>query len=154
MRLWHRIGLVCALLATAGLGWGLRVLASSPPGRPAPAVLDCFMGPPQTRPPRLILACGDGNIVAVGIIWARWGPQGAYGHGLETWNTCVPDCARSKTWGSTSAQFALSDPARTRYGWLFSTVTVTDTGHVAGQPGDETFSMTMTEAPSTQLLAP
>ena len=82
-----------------------------------PAVEDCGLGKAEVRPARLTLACADANDLAVGLVWSKWTATGAHATGTETWNTCVPYCAASKTWDKTTAVFTLSDPVKTSAGW-------------------------------------
>jgi hypothetical protein len=76
------------------------------------------------RPKSIILACGDGNIGLVHLHWTSWGHASAAATGVDTWNTCVPDCAASKTWDSTPATVSLSHPVPEPGGSLFGLLTV------------------------------
>jgi hypothetical protein len=93
-----------------------------------PAVEDCGLGKPEVRPATLTLACADANDLAVKLVWSKWTATGAYATGTDTWNTCVPYCAASKTWDKTQANFTLSDPVKTSAGWLFEKLVVHITG--------------------------
>lgn len=93
-----------------------------------PAVEDCGMGKPKFRPATLILTCADANDLAEKLVWVKWSATGAYATGIDTWNTCVPYCAASKTWDKTSATFTLSHPVKTPVGWLYEKLVVRITG--------------------------
>ncbi len=95
-----------------------------------PAVEDCGLSKPKVRPATLTLACADANTLGQSLVWVRWTSVGAYATGIYTWNTCVPYCAASKTWDKTKANFALSDPVKTRAGWLYEKLVVHITGKV------------------------
>jgi hypothetical protein len=64
---------------------------------PVPAVEDCGLGASQVRPKSLVLTCADANDLAKYLRWSSWGPTGAYGRGVDTWNACEPYCAASNT---------------------------------------------------------
>jgi hypothetical protein len=98
---------------------------------PVPAVEDCGLGASQVRPKSLVLTCADANDLAKYLRWSSWGPTGAYGRGVDTWNACEPYCAASKTWYSTTATFTLTQPVHTSKGWLFERLTVRITGPTA-----------------------
>jgi hypothetical protein len=98
---------------------------------PVPAVEDCGLGASQVRPKSLVLTCADANDLAKDLRWSSWGPTGAYGRGVDTWNACEPYCAASKTWYSTTATFTLTQPVHTSKGWLFERLTVRITGPTA-----------------------
>jgi hypothetical protein len=66
-------------------------------------MLDCYMAPPLSVPQDFTIACGDGNEVAVEVVWVRWGNTSAVGYGVDSWNSCVPYCAASRTWYKTRA---------------------------------------------------
>jgi hypothetical protein len=109
-----------------------------------PAVEDCGLGRPQLRPATLTLACADANDLGVKLVWAKWAATGAYATGIETWNTCVPYCAASKTWDKTKADFTLSDPVKTPAGWLFERLVV----HITGKaPKDMARTVVYSEKP-------
>jgi hypothetical protein len=48
------------------------------------------------RPGTFTLACGDGNDALVRMTWTNWTPRLANGHGTETLNDCIPNCAEGK----------------------------------------------------------
>ena len=48
------------------------------------------------RPGTFTLACADGNDALVRMAWTSWTPGRASGHGTETLNGCVPNCAEGK----------------------------------------------------------
>ncbi len=45
------------------------------------------------EPATILLACGDGEIAAVGLTWTQWGTTTATGYGTVTEDNCVPNCA-------------------------------------------------------------
>ncbi len=109
-----------------------------------PAVEDCGLAKPQVLPASLTLACADDNDRAVKLVWSKWTATGAYATGTDTWNTCVPYCAASKTWDKTTANFTLSDPVRTPAGWLFEKLVV----HITGKaPKDMERTVSYSEKP-------
>jgi hypothetical protein len=109
-----------------------------------PYVEDCGLGRPEVRPATLILACADANDQAVKLVWTKWTAAGAYARGTDTWNTCVPYCAASKTWDKTAANFTLSDPVKTPAGWLFEKLVV----HITGKaPKDMERTVVYSEKP-------
>jgi hypothetical protein len=142
------IAIVCA--ASSGLAQAQPVRAAmtlpvAVTGTKAkPAVEDCGLGKPEIRPTGLTLACADANTLAVKLVWSKWTATGAYATGTETWNTCVPYCAASKTWDKTQANFTLSDPVKTSAGWLFEKLVV----HITGKaPKDMARTVTYSEKP-------
>jgi hypothetical protein len=139
---------LCA--ATSGLAQAQPVRA--PMTRPAavmgtkakPAVEDCGQGKPEIRPTGLILTCADANDQAVKLVWSKWTATEAYATGTDTWNTCVPYCAASKTWDKTQADFTLSDPVKTSAGWLYEKLVV----HITGKaPKDMERTVVFSEKP-------
>jgi hypothetical protein len=142
------IAIVCA--ATSGLAQAQPARAAVT--RPAavigtkakPAVEDCGLGQPEIRPRSLTLACADAGTLGVKLVWSKWTATGAYATGTETWNTCVPYCAASKTWDKTQANFTLSNPVKTSAGWLFEKLVV----HITGKaPKDMDRTVTYSEKP-------
>ncbi len=137
---WCRTGaaLVTVAICAASPGLAQAQPAPAPMAVPTavmgtkakPAVEDCGLGKPQVRPASLTLACADANDLAVKLVWSRWTATEAYATGTDTWNTCVPYCAASKTWDKTQANFTLSDPVKTSAGWLFEKLVVHITGKV------------------------
>jgi hypothetical protein len=108
------------------------------------ALEDCGLGRHLVRPKTLTLSCADGNSLAVDLVWSNWGSERATATGVYTWNTCVPYCAASKTWGRTAARITLSDPVHTSGGWLFEKLTV----HITGKaPRQIPRTITLPEAP-------
>jgi hypothetical protein len=103
-----------------------------------PAFDQCgFSGAFQTRlvrPKSIIIACGDGNIGLVDLHWTSWGQTTATASGVDTWNTCVPDCAASKNWDKTAVLVTLTHPVPEPKGPLFGLLTVRGT-RVAKSPG-------------------
>jgi hypothetical protein len=93
-----------------------------------PMVLNCGMGKALVRPKELTLACADANDLANDLAWSKWGTARAYATGVDTWNTCVPNCASSKKWDSASADFTLSDAVHTSKGLLFERLGMRITG--------------------------
>jgi hypothetical protein len=113
--------------------------------REVPAVEDCGLGKGQVRPKSLILTCADGNDLAKDLAWSKWGPNAADATGVDTWNECVPYCAASKTWYSTTATFTLGKPVHTTRGWVFERLTV----HITGRTPPKTERViTFSEAPA------
>jgi energy-converting hydrogenase Eha subunit B len=67
------------------------------------------------------------------LAWSKWGPTGAAARGVFTWNVCKPDCAASRTWDKSTANYALGDVVHTtKYGGLFEALTVHITGKKTG----------------------
>lgn len=110
-----------------------------------PALEICGTGNPVVKPVTLTLSCADGNSRAENLQWSIWNSSEATASGIETWNTCNPDCADSTTWDSTSATFTLTDPVSTSHGLLFEKLTVQDTGPT---PLGMMRTITYNEAPS------
>jgi len=109
-------------------------------------VEDCGVGAAVSRPQNLILTCADGNERAADLSWSSWGPIQATATGIDTWNTCVPNCAASTVWDRTAAEVTLTDPVLTgSHGWLFEKLTVQDTGNT---PPDKIRVFTVDEAPA------
>jgi hypothetical protein len=52
---------------------------------------DCEI--PEQRPETIILTCGDGGMLVMGIKWKTWTKKGATGTGLYSENMCEPNCA-------------------------------------------------------------
>ena len=63
----------------------------------------------HVRPSRLIVACGDGNLVLTHMHWTRWDGHTARGHGTALYNTCSPNCAQGH-FGRAPVQATLSRP--------------------------------------------
>lgn len=99
-----------------------------------PSVRDCGQNPPKTRPSQLTLSCADGYSVMRHITWTHWGSNFAVGTGVDTWNTCLPDCADSRTWASDPAVIVLSNPVQSKRGMFFNNLTVINAGPRPG-PG-------------------
>jgi hypothetical protein len=65
-------------------------------------------GPGQVKPARIVLACGDGNVVAEGLKWQTWETMSARGVGHLSQNDCTPDCADG-VFHNFPARFELSE---------------------------------------------
>ena len=63
-----------------------------------------------TRPAELNLACADAGLWAEDLVWSSWSATSATATGIFTWHDCTPNCAESTKWGTSSAQFTLTDP--------------------------------------------
>ncbi|HLW94424.1 MAG TPA: hypothetical protein VKS25_03515 [Solirubrobacteraceae bacterium] len=50
----------------------------------------------QVRPPSIIVACGDGNILLLHLKWTSFGGPSAHGSGDYSANDCNPNCAAGK----------------------------------------------------------
>ena len=50
----------------------------------------------QVRPPSIIIACGDGNILLTHLKWSSFGGTTAHGSGDYSANDCHPNCAAGK----------------------------------------------------------
>jgi hypothetical protein len=81
----------------------------------------------QVKPSQIVLACGDGNAVALGLTWSAWTGQGAQGVGYLKQNTCTPDCAAG-VFVNYPAHFALSETVSAAGRAYFTRVTITFTG--------------------------
>jgi len=119
------------LLLSVSLILGSISPAQATPTKSAtvPMVLNCGMGNGLVRPKTLTLACADANNLAKDLVWSKWATTGADASGVDTWNTCVPNCASSKKWDSASADFTLSDATHTSKGLVFEHLMVRITGH-------------------------
>lgn len=53
-------------------------------------------GPMQSAPPRLVLACGDGNFYLTNLAWKGWGTRSATATGTAHENDCMPYCAAGR----------------------------------------------------------
>ncbi|HXW81829.1 MAG TPA: hypothetical protein VEJ84_20160 [Acidimicrobiales bacterium] len=122
---------VAALLLclSLSLGSGGPAEAAATKSNTVPMVLNCGMGKDLVRPKTLTLACADANNLGKDLVWSKWATTGADASGVDTWNTCVPNCAASKKWDSASADFTLSDAVHTSKGLLFERLSVRITGH-------------------------
>jgi hypothetical protein len=76
------------------------------------------------RPKEIVLACGDGNAVALKLHWSSWKATRAFGTGQLSQNTCTPDCADG-TFKSYAATFTLTDVVPTHGLAYFTSVTIT-----------------------------
>jgi len=148
----HRLPVTLALgaattLAAAGAWAGPALAAPAHPGTSSPgaspAVLmgtkarpglkNCGLYPVTVKPRTLVLSCADANSQGKDLVWSQWGPTKAAATGVFTWNVCKPNCAASKTWGTSRATYTLSHVARTaKYGWLYEELTVHITGKQTG----------------------
>jgi hypothetical protein len=103
----RRAAILAAILLALGF---LAGCASAPSATTAPAssraadaaasqrgtvVVDCS-GQRQTRPSSFILTCADANDALTALHWVSWADGQAFGTGIETVNTCAPDCADGK----------------------------------------------------------
>ena len=122
--------LVFAGFAGTAEAQGARPRAAVVGTKATPAVEDCGLSKPSVRPATLTLACADANDLGVKLVWVKWTQTTAYATGSDTWNTCVPYCAASKTWDKAKANFTLSDPVHTPAGWLYEKLVVHVTGNV------------------------
>ncbi|WP_422748592.1 hypothetical protein ACN27E_09745 [Mycobacterium sp. WMMD1722] len=78
-----------AAAATVGAG----TAAAQPAVFALPA---CYgMGtPPVERPGQVgFQTCADGSKELTNLVWDRWGPDGATGRGLYSYQVCEPNCA-------------------------------------------------------------
>jgi hypothetical protein len=129
-------------LVTLGLGLGLGLelgvgqAAMTAAGAAAkPTLIDAHCNTPgvgapgSVRPARIILACGDGNAIALGLTWQRWGATRAAGTGALSLNDCTPDCAEGH-FHSYPARFTLSDTVRAAGRSFFVKVAIRFTGKV------------------------
>ncbi len=110
--------LALALLCAAPVALIGPVGAATTPG-----LLACS-GHVLRRPTSFVIACADGNTVLAAIHWTVWGPRTAAAVATFGANPCTPYCAASKIRYFPRATVRLGDPVRTRYGILFSTMTV------------------------------
>jgi hypothetical protein len=58
------------------------------------------------KPKRIIIACGDGNLVLTKMRYKTWTAHEATGSGTMYVNECEPDCASGK-WATTYTHFTL-----------------------------------------------
>lgn len=78
------------VLAGAVLAAGMLSPAASAATRPTLA--DC-VGKPQVKPKTIMLACADGGNVVHKLKWTSWGTRTARATGVQSVNTCDPNCA-------------------------------------------------------------
>ena len=85
---------VAAVLLPVSFSVGIAQAAGASPAttNAIPMVLNCGMGKGLVRPKTLILACADANNLAHELAWAKWTMTTADATGVDTWNTCVPNC--------------------------------------------------------------
>jgi hypothetical protein len=85
------------------------------------------------EPTTILLACGDGEDAANGLIWSQWGATTATGHGTLNEVRCVPNCAYGKD-VAYPVTVMLSRPVKARNGKeYFVRITLTFTGdHPSG----------------------
>ena len=93
------------LLGVLAAGCGSARLASQPaaPLTPVwaarsaqttyPDLYVCDAGRFERRPSVIYLACGDGNLSAVDLVWSSWSATLAHATGQAKVNDCTPDCA-------------------------------------------------------------
>jgi hypothetical protein len=70
----------------------LALLVAAVLAQPAPLFTGCAHRP-VTRPPAIVIACGDGNFYATALRWTRWTSTDATATGLGHQNDCTPYCA-------------------------------------------------------------
>lgn len=77
-----------------------------------------------SKPPELVLACGDGNFFLGKIVWTGWAKATATGKAVAQANTCTPNCAagKFKAYGVRLAATKLTACGRARY---YARLTVT-----------------------------
>ncbi len=85
-----------ATIRAMAIVWFLSASMSVAP-RPARAaesigIPDC-LGVPRVRPTSIMLACGDGGLIANGLTWTGWGAGFAAARGTASANDCTPNCA-------------------------------------------------------------
>jgi hypothetical protein len=85
-----RARVLLSILALAGAG-AVPALASGSARR---VVGNCTKS--QLRPPSIIIACGDGNILLLRLKWTSFGGAIARGDGDYSANDCTPNCAAGK----------------------------------------------------------
>ncbi|NUR84434.1 MAG: hypothetical protein HOY71_10150 [Nonomuraea sp.] len=78
------------LVSAAALALAALSPAASAAARPTLA--DCA-GKPQVRPKQIILACADAGDVLHKLKWTSWSGRTARATGVESVNTCEPNCA-------------------------------------------------------------
>jgi hypothetical protein len=83
--------------------------------------MDCA-NDPVARPKTFVLSCGDGSDRLVRLHWHHWRRGQALGHGIQSVNSCTPDCVHG---------------SYTRYR---VTVTLTGAAPVAYHPRDSRYT--------------
>jgi hypothetical protein len=81
---------------------------------------------PVVRPARFVLACATGNDNLVDVHWIQWGNSVAVANAENSYNTCKPDCASSRTWITTEAEVRLGFVVPTTSGPIFRTLSWRD----------------------------
>jgi len=95
-------------------------------------------GAPVVRPSRYVVACADSNWYLTGIHWVRWSDTVAIARATDHLNDCQPYCYDG-TFHSSPTVIVLSDPITTsRWGSLFSVVSVLDATRLPGSKGTTT----------------
>ena len=65
--------------------------SAAPAAGPLPVVpRDCVHE--AVKPPRIVVACGDGNFFLTGLKWSSWGRHSAKATGTGHLNDCNPAC--------------------------------------------------------------
>lgn len=95
-------------------------------GQATTVVADCGSGAYQ--PARIVIACGDGNVIATQTHWTEWLTTQAVGTSEVLINPCKPNCASSTATPPHAAKLILSAPVATTHGPRFSKVTIVWTG--------------------------
>ena len=150
IRSWVPVAVLAAVL-----GGGPAAVASlSPTGTAAvaqTAIKDCGTGPALVKPGSLILTCADNGELAEHLVWASWTPTKAIASGTVTWRVCTPNCADSRRWDHTSAEFILTGPVSAKgHRVLFTRLRLLVTGRAPqGFMRDVVFRMAPASAPRT-----
>ena len=91
------------------------------------------------EPATIVLACGDGTLVANGLTWSQWGTTTATGHGTVNEVSCVPNCAEGKD-VAYEVTVTLSRPVRAENGKeYFVRITLLFTGDHPGGSSTQMF---------------
>ena len=120
------------LAATGALGAVASLLVAGPKadagtlGVTRAATMGCGVFAPVVRPHQFILACADGNDLLIDVKWSQWSDNSALGSAENSYNSCKPDCASSRTWITTEAEARLSFVVPTTSGRLFRTLSWRD----------------------------
>jgi hypothetical protein len=94
----------------------------------------------------MVIACGDGSVYAVELLWHSWGSRASKATGLVAANNCKPYCARG-TFHTYPATFVLSDPREVHGTRLYSRLSISYGGprpyDGEGPWGQKTFTETL-----------
>ena len=71
---------------------GSSTPSSATSGTSTAGLTDCF-NHTVVRPKSLLLACGDGGVTALRLVWQGWGHATSTGRGIISYVVCNPDCA-------------------------------------------------------------